>query len=161
MIFVKTNFIAFLKCKIVKIFNKISKKGKRKIFNLETQPAKVKSFKKTAIIAALLGAPFPLSHLILILMSKDYFVMWKEAGSKLALVNTMHYLTGDTFRLIIFIALLMIIDTLIFFLMYLLAKRYWIGLLFAPIPVYIAILTIILFLLFAPLFGAITTDYHN
>ncbi len=84
--------------------------------------------------------------------------MWKEAGSKLILVNAMYYLTEDSLRLTVFIAIVLIIDILVFALMYFLAKKYWTGLLFAPIPIYIAILTMILFLLFAPLFEAITTS---
>ncbi len=68
----------------------------------------------------------------------------------------MSYLTEDSLRLILFIAVVLIIDVLAFVLMYFLAKKYGTGLLFAPIPIYIAILTVILFLLFAPLFEAIT-----
>lgn len=73
----------------------------------------------------------------------------------MTLVNTMYYLTEDSLRLTVFIAIVLIIDVLAFVLMYFLAKKYWTGLLFAPILLYLAILTIILLSLFAPLISAI------
>lgn len=128
------------------------------ITDIEEEKIKERNFKTTSIVAVIIGASFIISHLILILMSKGYFAEWKEAGSQLKLVSLMYYLTGNTFRLMLFIAAILIIDVLIFILMHSLAKKYSTGLLFAPIPIYIAILTVILFLLFAPLFEAFTTN---
>lgn len=131
-------------------------KGKTIIVCNDSTSAEAKRFKGVSILAALISAPFAISHLFMIWMMKGYFVMWSKTGNQSVLVKTMSFLTGNNLRLILLIALVALIDLLLFFLMYYFSKKYWIGLLFAPIPIYMVISSFLLTLIYLPMFDVIT-----
>lgn len=110
-------------------------------------------FKIVSIIAAVVCVPFVLTHLTFATVIPTYMQMYGSLGGELPFATKV-LLSLSHFGILA--VLLVVIDVALFVLMYLLAKRYWIGLLFVPIPIYIAISSILTLVLYMPMFNIIT-----
>ncbi len=111
-------------------------------------------FRVVSIVAAVLSLPFVAGHVFFALVQIPVFEkMFTDMGGELpaatqALVSLSHY--G------ILALLLVAIDVAVFAFFYWLAKRYWIGLLFAPLFLYFVLSGLFIPLLYLPMFNIIT-----
>ncbi|MBS3957766.1 MAG: hypothetical protein KGZ40_09625 [Clostridiales bacterium] len=111
-------------------------------------------FRVVAIIAALVALPFVLVHVIITLTVMPQLASFSaEMGGTLpGAVELTLTLSRNGLLSLIFV----VVDVAIFALMYRLAKKYWIGLLFVPVVAYLAISSLLVPLLYMPLFSSIT-----
>jgi hypothetical protein len=102
-----------------------------------------------SLIAALVAVPFIIQHAVFAIAGIHGFEgMFADMGGTLPaatqlLISLSHY--G------ILAALMLVIDIGVFLLFYRLAKRYWIGMLFVPVFVYMAITALITLLVYLPI----------
>jgi type II secretory pathway component PulF len=114
----------------------------------------VRRFKMVSIIAAVVCAPLIWNHLTLTtFVAQPVAEMYSQLGGELPL-STRFLLSLSNNGVISVI--LIIFDVTIFILMYELAKRYWIGLLFAPVFIYMVLSSILISFLYLPMFSVIT-----
>ncbi len=110
-------------------------------------------FRVVAWIAGALCFAFAAAHLYFALTAIPVFeAMYRDMGGPIP-PATQALFTLNRWGLLFLI--LVCVDALVFAGMYWLAKRYWIGLLFAPIPVYIAINYLLIPVLYAPLWQVV------
>ena len=115
--------------------------------------ADVRRFKIVSIVAAVLAAPFVIAHLFIGEYVATMEAMFADMGGEIGGIAGVLVALGHNGVLAL---ALLAVDVAIFVLMYRLAKRYWIGLLFAPILAYIGISSIVSIVLYMPLFDVIT-----
>jgi len=111
-------------------------------------------FRVVAIIAALVALPFVLVHVAITMTVIPQLASFSaEMGGTLPKIVELAFALGRNGLLsLIFV----VVDLAIFALMYRLAKKYWIGLLFVPVPAYLALSSLLFPLLYMPLFSSIT-----
>ena len=120
----------------------------------EDRPSRegARAFDVVAWIAAAVAVPFALSHLTLGTVAREISLMSAQMGGELPWPTS--WLLPAASSGLLGVALLAV-DAAIFYLMWRLAKRYWIGLLFAPVFAYMAINAIFVPLLYLPMFSVI------
>jgi len=93
------------------------------------EPVSGKSFKVVAIVAGVLFAPQVLAHLILpYTMLPTFQAMFDSMGGTLPAPTALLMRLGPVVGIV-----MVAIDALVFWFFYRLARKYWIGLLFAPL----------------------------
>jgi len=112
-----------------------------------------KRFRVVTIIAGVAAVPFVLAHLTLGFAMASYQTMFADMGSELTGLTGIIIGLGSSGVLAL---LLLAIDIAVFIWMYRLAKRYWIGLLFAPVFIYLAIAALLALAMYLPLFQVIS-----
>ncbi len=116
--------------------------------------ADVRRFKIVSIVAAVLAAPFVIAHVFIGAYVATMEAMFADMGGEIGgIAGVLVVALGHNGVLPL---VLLAVDVAVFVLMYRLAKRYWIGLLFAPILAYMGISSIVSFVLYMPLFDVIT-----
>jgi hypothetical protein len=111
-------------------------------------------FRVVAAVAGVVCAPFVIGHLLLATAGIASFQqMLDSMGGPLPAPTHLLLVLG---RFGVLALLLVAFDVGIFAWMYRLARRYWIGLLFAPIFVYLAASSVIGILLYLPLFNVVS-----
>ena len=111
-------------------------------------------FRVVSVIAALVALPFVLVHLVVTLTVVPSLATFSTemGGTFTGPVQLMLALSHSGTLSVLFVG----VDIAIFALMYRLAKKYWIGLLFVPIPAYLALSSLLIPVLYMPLFNSIT-----
>ena len=120
--------------------------------NEESLGADAKRFRIVAIIAAVLLAPQAISHLIISFTVLPTFKqMFADMGGELPAITQVLLTLGPATGV-----LLVGIDVLIFWACYRLARKYWIGLLFAPLFAVGTLTALLVQVMYLPLFSIIT-----
>jgi hypothetical protein len=112
----------------------------------------VRQFTVVSYVAIAVAAPFVIVHLLIGSIGFPIFTsFFARMGESLpgpsALMLGIGWLAGP---------LLLAVDVATFWLLYRLAKRWWIGLLFVPVFIYLMMSAFVGFLLYIPLFPLIT-----
>lgn len=111
-----------------------------------------KPFRVVAIVAGVLFALMVLPQLLVpVLMAPSFVQMFSDMGGELPQPTAAVAFFGPWFSLI-----LLAIDALIFWFFYRLARRYWIGLLFAPLIAVNVLTGLFVATLYAPMFSIVT-----
>ena len=113
---------------------------------------KARQFRVVGYVAMAVAAPFVILHLLLGTMAFPYFThLFATMAGPLpwpsALMLGLGWVAGP---------LLVALDVATFWLLYRLAERWWIGLLFVPVFIYLMMSAVVGFLLYIPLFPLIT-----
>jgi hypothetical protein len=104
-------------------------------------------------IAAVVAVPFAATHLVFAIKVVPTFGgMFASMGGDLPAATGLLVGLGGW----VGAALFVVVDVAVFVAMYRLARRYWIGLLFVPPIVYVAISAVLVPLLYVPMFEIIT-----
>lgn len=120
----------------------------------EPAPDPRRAFRVVAITAAIVAAPFAIAGLAVPAFTLPSLAkMYAEMGGELPAITSL--MVGLN-RLGLLQLLMLAFDVAVFALMYKLAKRYWIGLLFAPVFVYMAVGGLMQLLLYLPMYQVIT-----
>jgi hypothetical protein len=112
----------------------------------------VRQFKVVSYVAMAVAAPFVIVHFLIGAIGFPIFAsfftrMGEALPGPTALMLGIGWLAGP---------LLLAVDVATFWLLYRLAKRWWIGLLFVPVFIYLMMSAFVGFLLYIPLFPLIT-----
>ena len=126
----------------------------RAVVDDQPTPTPGRGLKTVAIVAAITSIPFAVGGIILTVVAlptvqKLYVDMGGElpASTRLLVSLNSHGLLP---------LLLIVFDVAIFALMYMLAKKYWIGLLFVPVLVYAGVWGLTQLLLYLPMYQVVT-----
>jgi hypothetical protein len=113
-----------------------------------------RSFRVVAAVAGVIALPFIAAHLMIALATVPSFAsLYADMGGTMPTLTQL--LVGLSKRgALAFIVV--VLDVGLFAGMYALAKRYWIGLLFAPIFAYLAMSAVVMILLYLPLYDVVT-----
>ena len=116
--------------------------------------ADARRFRVVAIVAAVIALPFVLLHATVALTVVPSLASFSSdmGGSMPPALQLAFALSHNGILALMMLA----IDVGVFVFMYWLAKRYWIGLLFAPVLAYLAISALLIPVLYLPLFSTIT-----
>jgi hypothetical protein len=111
-------------------------------------------FRVVSTIAGVVCAIFALTHLTFTAMVVPTFRdMFASMGGELPVATrVLLTLSGNG----VLPALLLVVDAAVFALMYRLARRHWMGLLFVPIPIYMSITAVLVPVLYLPLYNITT-----
>ncbi|MDO8987557.1 MAG: hypothetical protein Q7V14_04970 [Coriobacteriia bacterium] len=115
--------------------------------------ADAKRFRVVAIVAGVVAIPFVLAHLMIGFAMASFQTMYADMGGEITGLAGVLIGLGSSGVLAL---LLLGIDIAVFVGMYRLAKRYWIGLLFAPVFIYLAISALLVPAMYLPLFQVIS-----
>lgn len=116
--------------------------------------ADAKRFRVVSIIAGIVSLPFALVHLAFAAFAIPSFEgIFTSMGGQLPLLTRLLISASHNGVLVV---LVLIVDVAVFVGMYRLAKRYWIGLLFAPVFIYLAITSTLVPVLYLPLFNVVS-----
>lgn len=118
----------------------------------ERLAADAKRFRIVAIIAAALLLPQMIAHLLVsVTVVPTFERMFEDMGGELPAATQMLVSMGPALGI-----LLLVLDVLIFWACYRLARRYWIGLLFVPLFAVGALSAVVVEVLYLPMFSIIT-----
>lgn len=111
-----------------------------------------RQFEVVSYVAMAVAAPFLIVHLLIGLLAFPYFGklfldMREHLPMASAAMLSIGWFAGP---------LLVVIDVATFWLLYRLAKRWWLGLLFVPVFIYLMMSAFVGFLLYIPLFPLVT-----
>jgi hypothetical protein len=112
-----------------------------------------KRFRVVSIVAAMVAVPFVALHLWQVFSMSTLEGFVRDMGGPMPAATQ---LLVDLGHLDVLPVLVIVIDLAVFALMYRLARRYWIGLLFAPVFCYLALSAVYYLLIVAPVFNTIT-----
>lgn len=116
-------------------------------------PDTERRFRVVVLVAAIPYVVFVLPHLALLSLATTYRQMYADLGGDIPALSALAVSPlGSTMLVVVLIAM----DIGIFWLMYRLAKRYWIGLVFAPIFYAMAANMAVGWLMFIPMFQVVT-----
>lgn len=109
-------------------------------------------FRLVAVIALVCAVPFMLGHFAIgAFVVPSLQSMWKDMGGQVPSAVTLLFIIQPVLG-----PLFLLLDIGIFAGFYFLARRWWIGLLFAPVFAYLAMGMVLIPVLYLPLFNAIT-----
>lgn len=113
-----------------------------------------RQFRIVAVIAAVVALPFVLSHLTFSVgLIPTFEAMFEDMGGELPASTR---LLVDLSHNGVLSLLFLLVDVGVFALMYRLARRYWIGLLFVPVPIYLGMTSLLIPVLYMPMFNVIS-----
>jgi len=112
-----------------------------------------KRFRVVAIVAGIVAIPFALAHLTFGVTLTAFESMYADMGGEIPALTSAIFNLGSTGLLAV---VLLAVDISIFVVMYRLAKRYWIGLLFVPVLAYLAISALLVPVIYLPLYQVIS-----
>jgi hypothetical protein len=111
-----------------------------------------RQFQVVSYVAMAVAAPFVIVHLLIGVFGFPVFAdLFSQMGGQVPVVSaallSLGWVAGPLFVLV---------DVATFWLLYRLARRWWLGLLFVPVFIYLMMSAFIGFLLYIPLFPLIT-----